>query len=150
MPPVQNATQPARNLATTTKSSQNQFLVRVAGISEYFSRKTGGRRTAQVTKARDGGKLEPEVFTGFGETEDVTVSRLYDAARDAPLIARLYPLVGRWRGSISITPTDANLVPIAKATVYHGVLNGCTPPEVDADSSEPARFELTFGIGAVR
>lgn len=131
-------------------ASQHQFLVKVAGLAEYFATKTGGNRTADSSQVWDGGKLEPEVLVGNPRTETVTVSRPFKPARDWPLIRRLYPQVSRLRTTVSITPTDADLVPVDKPMTFEGVLTGCTPPEHAAGSGEPSRFELQFAVGRVK
>jgi hypothetical protein len=127
------------------KAAQRQFLVKVAGISDFFSTKSGGEMTSEVGVAWDGGKLSPEKLTSPALPADVTVSRPYDPVRDGPVLARLRPAVGRWRTTITIQPADADLVPIGRPVAYaSAILIGLTDPEVDAASGEPAMLELTF------
>ena len=131
---------------TTPISAQRQFVIRVAGIDGYFATKSGGAMTADASREYDGGSLTPEVMTSPATPEDVTVGRPYKAARDADLLRRLRPLVGRWRTSVSQQPTDRDLVPVGKPTVYSGVLIGVNDPDADASSGDAARIELTFAI----
>lgn len=133
------------------KSAQRQFLVKVAGISGYFMTKTGGNITAETSKVRDGGSDQPDVIPGPAEAEDVTVSRPFSVARDGNLLPDLRRKVGSWVTTVSVTPTDANLVPVGTATVYSdAILTGVNEPEVDANSGDAATFELTFAVGSFK
>ena len=129
------------------KSSQRQFLVKVSGIDGYFASKTGGNITAGTTKVFDGGSLTPDVLTGTPEVDDITVSRPYEYGRDHAVIKRLRNLVGSWTTTVSVTPTDRDLVALADPTVYSdALLVGLTDPDADAASADPATLELVFAI----
>lgn len=132
------------------KAAQRQFLVKVSTIDGYFATKTGGDTTSDASDVYDGGSLTPEKLASPATTDDVVVGRPYDPARDQQVIERLRPLVGRWRTTVSVQPTDADLVAMGKPTTYaDALLIGCTSPEVDAASGDPAMFELTFAIESV-
>jgi hypothetical protein len=147
------------------KSSRRQFLVVIkpdpsSGITMpntngtaggyYFSQKSGGATTASLTKVWDGGSTQPTVLPGVAQTADLTLVKPYDPAIDQAVIAKLKPLVGRLGCQVSVTATDANLVPISGTTeTYTGILAGVTPSDVDAGSSEAATFTLTFAISTV-
>ncbi|HVL32570.1 MAG TPA: hypothetical protein VM600_03210 [Actinomycetota bacterium] len=133
------------------KSAARQFLVKVAGVDGHFARKSGGDVTSETTKVYDGGSLDPEIMTSPASPDNVTVSRPYDARRDAPLLKRLRGDVGRFRTSISVQATDADLVPIAgTAEIYTGaVLVRAQGVEVDASSGEPTFIELEFAVSKV-
>ena len=134
-------------MATTDPiSAQRQFLIRVAGIDGYFATKSGGSMEADASREFDGGSLTPEVMTSPAVPTDITVGRPFKPGRDAALLARLRPLVGRWRTSVSQQPTDIDLVPVGKPTVYNGVLTAVNDPEADASSGDSARIELTFAV----
>jgi hypothetical protein len=131
------------------KASQRQFLVKVAGIEGYFMTKSGGNISADTSKVYDGGKIDPEVIASPAEADDVSVSRGFDPYRDGPILADLRRRVGRFRATVSATPTDEDLVAIGEATVYpEALLTGLNEPEHDASSGDAATFELTFAIGA--
>jgi hypothetical protein len=75
------------------------------------------------------------------------VSRAYDQNRDAPILERLRPQVGRFTTSITVQPTDADLVAVGKSSVYSdAVLVSITEPEYDSASGDVAMFELEFAV----
>ena len=132
------------------KAAQRQFLVKVSTIDGYFAQKTGAETTADVTDVWDGGKLTPEKLAGPANTGDLTVSRPYDPDRDQPVISRLRSRVGRWRTTVTVQPTDADLVARGRPTTYANVLLvGLTEPDVDAGSGDPATLELVFAVESV-
>lgn len=133
------------------KSSQRQFLVKVEGIEGYFARKTGGNISAATSKAFDGGNPVPDLISAPPEAENVTCERTYDIQRDDEILRRLRPLVGVWRTTVSVTPTDRDLVAAAPPTTYpNALLVGIQEPEVDASSGDPATFALEFAISSYR
>lgn len=130
------------------KSAQRQFLVSVSGIPGYFMTKGGGNITSDTNKVYDGGSTVPDVLAGPAEADNITVSRGYDPTRDAALLTRLRQRVGRFEATISVTPTNRDMVAISKPTVYpKALLVGLTEPESDASSGEAATYELEFAIG---
>jgi hypothetical protein len=128
-------------------SSQRQFLITVSSVAGYFMSKNGGNVTSDSTKVYDGGAVVPQIITGPKEVENLTVSRAYDQNRDAPILERLRPQVGRFTTSITVQPTDADLVAVGKSSVYaDAVLVGITEPEYESSSGDVAMFELEFAI----
>lgn len=131
-------------------ASQRQFLVKVSTVDGYFASKTGGSVTADSTDVWDGGALTPAKLASPATTEDVTLTRPFDPDRDRSVINRLRPLVGRWRTTVSVQDTDADLVAIGPPTVYaNALLIGLTDPEVDAASGDATTFELVFAVESV-
>lgn len=131
------------------KSAQRQFLVKVGGIEGYWMTKSGGNISADTNKVYDGGAIAPDVLAGPAEADNVTVSRAYDLNRDAPILKKIRNQVGRYKTTISITPTDADLIAIADPQVYpDAILVGITEPETDSASGDAATYELEFAIGA--
>lgn len=132
-------------------SSARQFLVKVEGVQGFFATKTGGNVAADSTKVYNGGSLKPAIISNPPEAEDVEVTRPYDPDRDDEDMRRLLQLVGSWETTVSVTPTDTDLVAIAKPRVYPNArLVGVVEPEVDAASGDPATFGLTFAIADYR
>lgn len=132
-------------------SAQRQFLVKVEGVDGYFATKGGGESESETRKVWNGGSLQPEVLGDPAEVGDVTITRPYSATRDAPVQKRLQPLTGRWRTTVTVTPTDADLVPVADPTVYsNALLRRVGPPEHDAASGDPSVLELVFTPEGVR
>lgn len=129
------------------KSSQRHFLVKVDGIPGNFSTKTGGEITAAATKAYDGGSTKPDVMTAPPEVGDITVGRGYDHQRDAGIVRILRQSVGSFQATLSVTPTDRNMVAQDGGENYPlATLVGFTPGDVDASSGEMSSFALTWAI----
>lgn len=130
------------------KSAQRQYLVKVSGIDGRFSTKSGGNITADVSKQYDGGSLQPDVLSSPAEAENITVGRAYDHGRDAQMLKQLRKQVGSARRTITVTPTDQDMVARNRPTVYpKALLVGITEPEYDSSSGDFATFELEFAIG---
>lgn len=133
------------------KASQRQFLVQADGLEGYWARKSGGAITADTTKAYDGGSVTPDLISAPPSAENVTTGRTYDEDRDGPILRRLRPLVGVFRTTISVTPTDADLVAIGEPVVYpDALLVGLTEPDADAGSGDAADFDLEWAISSYR
>lgn len=130
-------------------SAQRQFLISVAGIPGYFARRPAHEVTADAAREFDGGSLTPEVLTGPGIPQDLVVGRAYKPERDADVLAKLRPLVSRWRTTITVQPTDRDLVKVGRPTVYTGILIRTSDPDADSNSGDAARWELTFAVEAV-
>ena len=132
-------------------SAQRQFLVKVSGFPGYFMTKSGGNISSDTTKVYDGGALTPDVIASPPEAEDVTVSRAYDVKRDGDILVRLRQQIGRFRTTVSVTPTDADLVATGAATVYpNALLIGLNEPEYDSSGGDAATFELVWAICSYR
>lgn len=130
------------------KSAKRQFLVKVAGITGNFMTKTGGEFTADTTKVYDGGSLQPDTLAGPAQGSNVVITRAYDYTRDSTVLASLVQQVGRWRTTVSVTPTDQDLVAIGTPRTFpNALLVGVTEPEVDASSGDPGILQLEFSVG---
>lgn len=131
------------------KSSQRQFLVKVSGIEGHFMTKTGGNVSADTSKVYDGGSITPDVLAGPAEVENITVSRAFDPQRDGSILKSLRQKVGRFTATITVTPTDRDLVALGNPVVYpNALLTGLSESDYDAASSDPATYELEFAIGS--
>jgi hypothetical protein len=131
-------------------AAQRQFLAKVEGIEGYFNSKTGGNRSSDASKVYNGGETDPEVLASPANTDDVTLTRGYKPLRDASVLESLRPQVGRLRTTVSVTPTDEDLVAIGKPVVYsNALLVGLSEPEYNADSGDASTYELTFAVGSV-
>lgn len=134
----------------TAPASQRQFLVNVSGVPGNFQTKTGGETSSETTKNYDGGSLVPDVLASPAETDNITVSRAYNFARDYQAHAAARKKVGRWRTTISVTPTDEDLVATGTPTTYpNALLVRVSEPDVDSSSGDVAMFELEFAVGSV-
>ena len=131
-------------------SSQRMFLVNVSGISGNFDTKSGGETTSETTKHYDGGSLTPEVLASPPETDNITVSRAwkFDRDYDAHRLAR--QRVGRWRTTLSVTPTNEDLIAVGNPVTYpNALLVRVSEPDADSSSGDTATFELEFAVEAV-
>lgn len=132
------------------KSAQRQFLVKVSNIDGYFMTKSGGNISADTTKVYDGGETRPDVLSSPADVENITVSRAYDHQRDSETLVQLRGKVGKLRTTVSVTPTDEDLVAIGSPVVYSdALLVGLTDVEVDASGGDAATFELEFAVSGV-
>lgn len=130
-------------------AAQRQFQVKVSGIDGLWAKMTGGESTSETTKVHNGGELTPVVLTAPPQHSDVVVTRPYSAARDEPLLARLLPLVGQAKHTITRQPTNKNMVRTGQPRHYHGLLTGAAGPDVDSGGSSEATITLTFSISRV-
>jgi hypothetical protein len=129
------------------KMAARQSLVTIEGIPGRWATKTGGNINADTTPVWDGGEIDPEILAGPASAENVTVSRPFDDQRDLPEIARLRRLVGKYRATITVQHTDADLFPIGEPTVYSdALLVTLNEPEYDAASGDPKRIELVWAV----
>lgn len=129
------------------KSSARQFLVKIVGVEGMWATKQGGSVSSDTTPVYDGGQLKPDLVAAPPVAEDITVSRIFDPARDDEALRQLLQLCGAWTTTISVTPTDANMVAVAPPRVYsNALLKGVNEPEVDAASGDPAPWGLVFAV----
>src|SRR5437868_4480642 len=101
-----------------TKIAKRQFQVTCSGISGLWSTRTGAEITAPTTKVWDGGTLQPEVLTGPAEASNIVVTRPFDYQRDWTSIRTLQQVVGRFTSTLSLVPTDRNLVALTPPVTY--------------------------------
>ena len=133
-----------------TYSAQRQFLVTLSGIDGKWMSKGGAGIQSDSNKIYDGGSLVPSIVTSPAEVENITVSRAYDQTRDEPILANLRAKVGRYSTTITVQPTDQDLVAVGKPSVYSGaVLVGLTEPDFDSSSGDVASIELEFAVVSV-
>lgn len=134
-----------------TKLSARQWLVTVDGIDGTWARISAGETSAEGTRVRDGGATKADVLAGPPETDEVTVSRPFDAERDHDLVTTLLPLVGQLYTTITKQPLYGDMSRVAvKPRVYSDcLLTKVSDPESDADSGDPSVLELTFMVGDV-
>lgn len=133
------------------KAAQRQFLVKVHGVQGLFMTKTGGNVTSSSTKVYDGGSVTPDVIASPAEADNITVGRAFDRTRDGATVHKLRRQVGRWATTVTVTPTDRDLVAVGNPVVYpEALLVGFNEMDANAGSGDPAMWELVFAIGAFR
>jgi len=132
------------------KAAAFQFLVKIAGWDGYFVSRTGGETSAPVTKVYDGGAEFPETVAGRKDVSNIVCGRHFDPNRDGPIRAQFKNQVGRFRTTVSVTPTDENFIPTGPADVYpDALLSRFGPPTADAESNDPSRYEVEFTVTQV-
>lgn len=132
-------------------SSQRMFLVQVTGVSGLFASKTGGDTTSDIAKVYNGGATTPELLAAPAQTDNIIVSRPYDHDRDYQAHKNARAKVGRWRTTITVTPTDEDLKSRGKPTTYpNALLMRVSEPDYDASGGDATNFEMEFAIGAVK
>lgn len=131
-------------------ASARQQLWEVPGIPGYMTTKAGGERSAETSKAWDGGSLEPEVMSSPAETGNVTFTKLYRPGVHGAILRELERKVGRHRVTVSGYDTDPDLGVIgAPIAVYpDALLVRVSRPDSDAGSSDASSFELEFAVGS--
>ena len=113
----------------------------------YFSQVSGGEIQASVEKVYDGGSTFPEVLPSVIEVGDVTVTRHYDPASDAPVISFYRNKVCKHFFRVEILTTDADGNQTGYTRKYEDcILVNITEPDGDASSGGPATFSLTFSV----
>jgi hypothetical protein len=113
----------------------------------YFSQVSGGEIQASVEKVYDGGSTFPEVLPSVIEVGDVTVTRHYDPAVDAPVISFYRDKVGKQYFRVEILTLDADGNQTGYTRKYEDcILVNITEPDGDASSGGPATFSLTFSV----
>lgn len=135
------------------KSAGYQFLVTCAAFgNRTFTKKTGGEKSSATTKWRDGGATVPDVLAAPPETSDVTLTNAYDPDIDGALLQAAKRQIGILRTTITIVPLFGDMTRVASGLpdVYtNALLKSVKLPEVDANSGEPAMWELSFSVGDV-
>ena len=130
-------------------SQSNQWLITVVvdgtplGI---FDKMSGGDSAATTVKYRPGGMV-PEIELGGAKTiNDVTVSRLYDLARDHVQAKAIEAKNGKARVTVSQQPLDPFGAPWGAPIIRGGVLKSVKVPEADSMSQNASLLELTVSV----
>lgn len=119
----------------------------IDGVSyDKWNQKTGGQRTADITRDRPGGQLEEELLGGLPTTGAVTLTRTYNRARDHVLLNALAGKVGNGTITVSWQPTDGNMIPTADPAITRSGMLSAAPslgPDYDSTSADKASLEIT-------
>lgn len=123
----------------------DQFAVTVAvddtplGVFDTWD---GGDTSAEEIKYKPGGMSPQKSLGGSATTDNVTVARLYELARDHDLARWLRSRVGKGAVTASKQPLDVDGNPWGKPEVITGKLQRVTTPNHDSEDNGAARFEL--------
>ena len=138
------------------RSAKRQFLVVISfasglTVKGYWAQSTGGHSQVDATDHWDGGSTEPESTLSNVKYTNMVLTRWYDPGRDQPVEQACRAQIASGpAATISSTPCDGALVPVASATVWTGKLIEVQGPELDSDSGDSATLALTFHITKAR
>lgn len=135
------------------KSAGYQFLVTCAAFgNRTFTKMTGGEKSSNTTKWRDGGATVPDVLAAPPEVSDIVLTNAYDPIIDGPLLTTAKAQIGILRTVVTKVPLFGDMTRASggKPDVFtNALLKAVKLPEVDANSGDPATYELTFSVGDV-
>lgn len=132
----------AQWLITATVGGQN------IGVWDKFS---GGDTSAKVAKHRPGG-MGPEVlYRALPTYSNVTISRIYERARDHELVRRLQAInaAGESAMVVSKQPLDEDGNAWGSPIVYQGRLSDVKPGTTDSTSDTPTMVEIDLTVATV-
>lgn len=115
-----------------------------------FDTRTGGDTAAEPAKHRGGGMGTFKAYAALPDTEEVTVTRVYERERDHELLRRLRARAGRAVMVITEQPLDDDGARWGRPTVYTGRLSKVATGEVDSESGDPRMYELTQLVTVVQ
>lgn len=114
-----------------------------------FDKMTGGEIDSEESIFHPGGMAQAISLGGRVNVGNVTVSRLYDLARDHAIAGFLLGGVGKAEVTVTKTSLDVDGNAYGTPFVYQGKLKAFTPPEPDSESSDPAMFDLEISSATV-
>lgn len=114
-----------------------------------FDSLSGGEIDSEETKFWPGGLGQQISLGGRRTVNNVTVSRLYDLARDHPNMGWLSGGIGKADVTVTKTSITVDGVASGRPLVYRGKLKQLTPPEHDSESSDAAMYELEISSATV-
>lgn len=133
---------------------QHQALVKVVHATSGFDfgefrTKSGGAKEGDNQLVRPGGMAPPEAFAGPYAFGELTAARLIRHGRDSGVVQKAYDMHAE-RFTIIEQPLDDKGRPgFHRPMSYSGLLNTSTPPEIDADGTDPQVLEMAFTIDGV-
>ena len=107
-----------------------------------FDKFSGGEVDSEETRYRPGAMGSPIALGGAVTVGNVTISRLYDLAREQGIIHWLIGRAGKGAVVINKQPLDVDGNAYGRPLVYTGMLKQINPPEHDSESSDAALLEL--------
>lgn len=122
------------------------ITVKVGGRSlGTFDKMTGGNVTVESSKRRPGGMGPMKSYGGVPTTEDVVVTRAYEAEQHN-LAHWLASVSGNAPAEVVKQPLDRNKAPFGRPIIYRGTLGDVTFPEPDSESSDVGELALTVEV----
>lgn len=111
-----------------------------------WDKMSGGEVAAGATQYHPGGMAPPISLGGRKTTGNVTVSRLYKLGRDHDVVDQILSSVGKSKMIITKQPLNIEGVRYGNPITYKGILDRCTPPEVDSESESAGMLELEMVV----
>lgn len=133
-------------------SSPAHFRTTLSGgpfeVEGTWAQQSGGNKTAEARRYREGGSPSEEVAGGPSTRDDMTLSRPFKRDRDLDLALKLDRAVGSARFTVTKQPLGDDFEAYGKPIVFaDALLIGCNWPDGDADGGDDtARIEITVAV----
>lgn len=115
-----------------------------------FDTRQGGDNVGTEVKHRPGGMGPEKTYVSLSSPTTVTISRVFENARDFELFRRLQAIAGRNRpGSVTEQPLDGDGNAYGQPLTYSGGFLGVKWGNVDSNSSTARMAELDFSIQTI-
>ena len=125
--------------------SQQQFRITATidgADAGAFMTMSGGESEADISKIREAGGEDEIPLTAPKSVSDITLGRAYRPDRDGPLTLTWHERTGVAEVVVKKQPLDDDKNPFGQPRVFTGTLQKCGEPETDANSNDPATFDL--------
>jgi hypothetical protein len=114
-----------------------------------FDKFSGGEMDSEEAKYYPGGMQQVISLGGRVSVGNVTISRLYDLARDHPLVGWLMGGCGKAAFTVTKTSLTVDATAVEHPLVYTGTLKAVTPPDHDSESNDAALIALEMTSATV-
>ena len=105
--------------------------------------------TRSVTKRRRAANGAQEVIGGRLEYDDITVTRVWDEARDAKILAQFRTKPDFYNdGTLSLTSLGTDGVPMGAADTYSYVVQSIGRTGSDANSADESKMTVVLSVAA--
>lgn len=111
-----------------------------------WDKKEGGDADSEEVKYRPGGMVPQRSLGGAQTLENVTLTRLYEFARDHDLAKWMRTVRGKARCVIAMQPLDEDGNPFGAPDVARGTLKRVTSPEGDSEADDPGTYEVEITL----
>lgn len=120
----------------------------VDGYGDFgpFDKQSGGEATASITKYRPGGMGDEISYLSLPVYGALTITRVYDQARDDANVALLRTLVGRIYATVTSQGLDNNGNPYGTPRTYYGRISGLNDGNVDSTSNAPRMWDIVIEV----
>lgn len=126
-------------------SREDQYAVTLTLDGEdmgVWDKMSGGAGESEETKFRPGAMGKQKSLGGPTSVSNISLSRLYEFARDHTAIPTLMAKRGKGRCVVTKQPLDIDGAAWGDPLVYTGKLLTVTPPDHDSESSDAGMLEI--------